>query len=85
MNRVRWYWRFDTPEKAQRMTKGYYRMISGVDAGIGRIMSELQSLGVADNTVVILMGDNGYFLGERGYAGKWLPHELSIRVPLIVF
>jgi arylsulfatase A-like enzyme len=31
------------------------------------------------------MGDNGYFLGERGYAGKWLPLELSIHVPLIVF
>lgn len=85
LNRVRWHWRFDTPEKTERMTKGYYRMISGVDAGIGRILRELQSQGVADNTVVILMGDNGYFLGERGYAGKWLPHELSIRVPLIVF
>jgi arylsulfatase A-like enzyme len=31
------------------------------------------------------MGDNGYFLGERGYAGKWLPLELSIRVPLLVY
>jgi arylsulfatase A-like enzyme len=61
------------------------RMITGVDAAIGRILSELKSLGVADNTIVILMSDNGYFLGERGYAGKWLPHELSIRVPLIVF
>ena len=78
LNRVRWFWRFDTPEKAQRMTKGYLRMISGVDAAIGRVLDELESLGLASNTVVILMGDNGYFLGERGYAGKWLPYELSI-------
>jgi len=85
LNRERWHWRFDTPEKAQEMTKGYFRMISGVDAGIGRLMERLQELDLADNTVVILMGDNGYFLGERGYAGKWLPYELSIRVPLIVF
>ncbi len=60
-------------------------MISGVDAAIGRVIEELESLDLADNTVVILMGDNGYFLGERGYAGKWLPYELSIRVPLVVF
>ena len=85
LNRVRWYWRFDTPEKAEHMTKGHLRMISGVDAGIGRVLDELESLGLTDNTVVILMGDNGYFLGERGYAGKWTPHELSIRVPLVVF
>jgi arylsulfatase A-like enzyme len=85
LNRVRWYWRFDTPEKAKRMTRGYYRMISGVDAAIGRILEELDSLGIADQTIVLLMGDNGYFLGERGYAGKWLPYDLSLRVPLIVF
>mgnify|MGYP001043035235 CR=1 FL=1 len=85
LNRVRWYWRFDTPEKRQQMTKGHLRMISGVDAAIGRVMEELESLELADNTVIILMGDNGYFLGERGYAGKWLPYELSIRVPLVVF
>ncbi|MBT8396371.1 MAG: sulfatase [Gemmatimonadetes bacterium] len=85
LNRVRWYWRFDTPEKARRMTRGYYRMISGVDAAIGRVLGELESLGMAENTVILLMGDNGYFLGERGYAGKWLPYEQSIRVPLIVF
>ena len=34
--------------------------------------------------MVLLMGDNGYFLGERGLAGKWLIYEESIRVPLIV-
>ena len=60
-------------------------MISGVDAAIGRMLDELTSLELAANTVVILMGDNGFFLGERGYAGKWLPYDLSIHVPLIVF
>jgi arylsulfatase A-like enzyme len=85
LNRIRWFWRFDTPDKAANMTRGHLRMISGVDAAIGRIRDELESLGLADNTIIVLMGDNGYFLGERGYAGKWTPHELSIRVPLIVY
>ena len=85
LNRVRWYWRFDTREKARQMTRGYLRMITGVDAAVGRILGELESLGIADNTIVLLMSDNGYFLGERGYAGKWLPYDLSIRVPLVVY
>jgi len=85
MNRKRWYWRYDSPEKYQQMVKGYYRMISGVDSVIGRIRAALEEEGLADNTVIILMGDNGYFLGERGYAGKWLMHEPSLRVPLIIY
>ena len=85
MNRERWYWRYDSPEKFQKMVKGYYKMISGVDSVIGRIQTTLKEQGLADNTVIILMGDNGYFLGERGYAGKWLMHEQSLRVPMIVY
>lgn len=85
MNRERWYWRFDSPEKHQKMVKGYYRMISTVDSVLARIRVSLDEAGIADNTIIIFMGDNGYFLGERGYAGKWLLHEPSIRVPLIIY
>ena len=84
LNRVRWRWRFDTPEKYQRMVKGYYRMISGVDVAVGRLISELKNLAMDENTVIILTSDNGYFLGDRGFAGKWVPYEDSLRVPLIV-
>ncbi|MDB6030275.1 MAG: hypothetical protein JWM16_613 [Verrucomicrobiales bacterium] len=85
MNRHRWYWRFDFESKRQEMTKGYWRMISGVDLVIGRLRRKLEQLKLAGNTLIVLMGDNGYFLGERGYAGKWLPYEPSIRVPLLMF
>lgn len=85
MNRKRWYWRYDTPEKFQKMVKGYYRMISTVDSAIGRIRKTLKEEGLADNTVIVFMGDNGYYLGERGFAGKWLMHEQSLRVPLIIY
>lgn len=84
LNRVRWYWRFDNPEKYQRMVKGYYRMITALDAAAGRILEELRRRGLDRNTVVIFCSDNGYFLGDRGYAGKWTMHEPSIRVPFIV-
>lgn len=84
-NRVRWYWRFDTPEKYQHSVKGYYRMIAGIDLEIAKIREQLQKTGQDKNTIIILMGDNGYFLGERQLAGKWLMYDNSIRVPLIIY
>ena len=84
-NRVRWTWRYDTPEKYQHSLKGYYRMISEVDSEIAKIRETLEQNGLADNTVIIFMGDNGFFLGERQLAGKWLMYENSLRVPLIIF
>lgn len=85
LNRTRWFWRFDTPEKYQAMVKGYYRMISGIDIVIGRMREELIRQGIEQNTVIIFTSDNGYFLGDRGFAGKWLMHDPSIRIPLIVY
>ena len=82
--RKRWTWRFDTPEKYQTMMKNYYRLCTEVDATCGRVIAELKTQGVLDNTLVIFTGDNGYFHGERGLADKWYPYEESIRVPLIV-
>jgi len=37
------------------------------------------------NTIIILMGDNGFYLAEHGMAGKWYAHEESIRVPMIIY
>lgn len=84
-NRLRWTWRFDTPEKYQHSVKGYYRMIYGVDLEIAKIRRKLKEKGLDKNTVIIVMGDNGYFLGERQLAGKWLMYDNSVRVPLIVY
>ena len=84
-NRLRWTWRFDTPEKYQRMVKGYYRMIAGVDLEIAKIRAQLKQQGLDKNTIIIVMGDNGYFLGERQLADKWLLYDKSVRVPLIIY
>lgn len=84
-SRLRWTWRFDTPEKYQFMMKGYYRMISGIDQEIAKIRAALEEKGLADNTVIVFMGDNGYFLGERQIADKWMMYDLSVRIPLIIY
>jgi arylsulfatase A-like enzyme len=82
--RNRWHWRFDSPEKYQRYMKAYYRMVTEVDLAIGKIIAELKAQGVYENTLIIFMGDNGYFQSEHELADKWYPYEESLRVPLIV-
>ena len=83
--RMRWAIRFWGPDRYQDSVKGYYRLISGIDVVVGRILRKLRAKGLAENTVVIFTGDNGFYLGEYGLAGKWFPHEVSIRVPLIIY
>ena len=68
----------------QRTVKDYYRLITGVDREVGRVMAALGEQGLTDNTIVVFSSDNGFFLGERGMADKWLMYEPSIRVPLVV-
>ena len=84
LNRVRWYWRWDTPQKYRINMQAYYRMLSGMDGVIGRVLNELKTRGLAENTVVIYTADNGFYMGERGFAGKWSHYEESLRVPLII-
>ena len=84
MHRRRWFWRWDTREKYERNVRAYYRMISGIDRVIGQVLAEVERLGLADDTVVIFTGDNGYYKGSRGFAGKWSHYEESLRVPLVI-
>ena len=85
LNRQRWFRRFDTPAKYQRMMKGMYRLITGVDRQVGRIVQALNEFDLADNTVIIMTADNGLMAGEHGLTGIWLMYEQSIRLPLIVY
>jgi arylsulfatase A-like enzyme len=83
--RERWIPLLSTPELYQQTTKNYYRLITGVDEVMGKMIAQLKQLGLEQNTIIIFMGDNGFYLGEHGLEGKWYGHEESIRVPLIVY
>ncbi|MDG6100025.1 DUF4976 domain-containing protein [Alteromonas sp. ZYF713] len=84
MGRIRWEYRFATPEMYQRIIKRHYRAISSVDDAVGSLNELLKSLGVDENTIIIYTGDNGYSLNERQLAGKWFGWEEDLRVPLII-
>ena len=73
------------PEALATEMRQYYRQISSLDAAVGKVRQLLAEAGVADSTVIVFTSDNGHFLGDHGFWGKWLPYEASIRVPLIVF
>jgi arylsulfatase A-like enzyme len=64
---------------------GYYAMVSEVDHHVGRILSELEQLGLAENTIVVFTSDHGEWLGEHLRYGKGYPgHDCVSRVPLII-
>lgn len=61
------------------------RMLAAVDEGLGRMFEALEKQRILDKTVVILVGDNGYFYGEHGLSEeRRLAYEESIRLPLLI-
>ena len=80
-----WEQRFSTPGQYQAVMKDYYRLITGADRAIGRIRAELARRGLADNTVIIFLSDNGDMMGDYMLGGKELLYDASLRVPLTVF
>ena len=71
-------------ETARMLIHGYYACISYTDAHIGRLLDELDKLGLANNTIVVLWGDHGWNLGEHTLWCKHSCYETSMQIPLIV-
>lgn len=63
---------------------GYFRALAGMDDNVGRLLDELDRLGLASNTLVVFASDNGYYLGEHGLGDKRTAYEESLRIPLLV-
>ena len=85
INRERFFWRWNTDTKYRTNMRAYLRMVSGIDNAMGRFLKALEAKGLADNTIIVYTADNGYHMGNRGFAGKWSHYEESLRVPMIVF
>lgn len=72
-----------TPEAVQKEISDYYGMITATDAQIGRVLKALKDSGKAENTIIVLAGDNGLALGQHGLLGKQNVYEHSVSVPLV--
>ncbi|RKU37226.1 hypothetical protein C6496_10800 [Candidatus Poribacteria bacterium] len=71
-------------EKIIQLIRGYAASTSYVDAQIGHIFRQLDSLRLTERTIIILCGDHGFHLGEHGTWRKNTLFEVSLRSPLII-
>ncbi len=71
-------------ETSRKLMHGYYAATSYADAQIGRVIDELDRLGLAENTIVVLWGDHGWHFGEHGIWTKHTNYEEANRIPLLV-
>src|SRR5690606_19347793 len=62
----------------------YAAATSYMDAQAGRLLEHFQTLGLAENTIVVIWSDHGFCLGEHATWGKHSLYEESLRSPLII-
>ncbi|MCF6332715.1 MAG: sulfatase-like hydrolase/transferase [Draconibacterium sp.] len=87
------FWTFDDidlgddilePNTQRKLIHGYYACISYVDAQVGKLMDKLDELNLRENTIVVLLGDHGYHLGDHNQWGKHTQFENATHAPLII-
>lgn len=70
--------------KFQTYIKNYLRVVRSVDDQVGRVVAYLKEKGLYDNTIIVYMGDQGFFLGEHGlYDKRWM-YEESLQMPCLI-
>ncbi len=72
------YWRYQT------YIKDYLACIKSIDDNIGRVLDYLDENNLANNTMIILTSDQGFYLGDHGFFDKRFIYEESLRMPFIV-
>ena len=69
---------------AKELIHGYYACVSYLDAQIGKVLQELEDLGLAESTTVILWGDHGWNLGDHQLWCKHSTFETALKTPLLI-
>ncbi|MFZ4582504.1 MAG: alginate lyase family protein [Paludibacter sp.] len=70
--------------KQKELIHGYHAAVSYTDAQVGILLNTLDSLGLTDNTIIVLWGDHGWHLGDHNLWCKHTNFEQATRSPLII-
>jgi len=73
-----------TDDQGRALIHGYHACVSFVDAQIGRVLNELDRLGLASTTIIVLWGDHGWHLGDHGMWSKHTNYEEATHIPLLI-
>jgi arylsulfatase A-like enzyme len=68
----------------QRYMEDYLRCVTSLDDNVGRVLKYLDDTGLAKNTIVVYMSDQGFYLGEHGLYDKRFMYEESFRTPMMM-
>ena len=68
-----------TPERAKAAIAAYYACITFMDDKLGEVLDALDRLGLRENTVIVLWGDHGWHLGEKGMWAKGTLFDVAAR------
>jgi arylsulfatase A-like enzyme len=71
-------------DAALNLIRAYRACVSFLDAQVGKVVDELDRLGLRENTIVVFWGDHGYHLGENRLWTKMTNFEMGTHVPLII-
>lgn len=74
-----------TDKERREFKRAYQACVSFADAQLGKVFASMDRLNLWDNTIVILIGDHGYHLGEHDWWNKVTVHELGSRAPMIAW
>ena len=74
----------DPKEGLKRFTQAYLACVSAVDDNIGQVMKVIDNSKLKDNTIVILVSDHGWTMGEKDHVYKNSPWEESTRIPMTI-
>jgi arylsulfatase A-like enzyme len=74
--RTRWFY--------QLYMRDYLGCIESVDDSVGRLLDYLDESGLAENTLVVYVSDQGFYMGEHGWFDKRFMYEESLRTPLVI-